>query len=242
MLGQVGVAGLTPTSTDWKEVGKVTLVVGGLIAKSIVLGPEAGVAGGEAVWGGGAAEGAVVLVSAETGELLSNGGSAEAGAALSSRVPHALTGERVAATDLLGRGATEAGAGGSWNVINETPGGSVAQSTPVSCGAARGEMLSGISEADLIQAAGAPTDAASLARAIGGRGGYVGPGSLNALIDNGPFAAHLYEGGPMGHFVVVDGLDQLGRIMIRDPWAGGSTYVMSPSEFLRVWNGEAVFK
>ena len=103
-------------------------------------------------------------------------------------------------------------------------------------------MLSGIPEADLIRAAGAPTDATTLARAIRGHGGYVGPDQLGAVLNNGPFAAHLYEGGKMGHFVVVDGLDQAGRLMIRDPWAGGSTYSMDLAEFLRVWNGEAIFK
>lgn len=46
----------------------------------------------------------------------------------------------------------------------------------------------------------------------------------------------------MGHFVVVDGLDDAGRVLIRDPWGGGSTYTMDLSEFHRVWNGSAVFK
>lgn len=135
-----------------------------------------------------------------------------------------------------------AGAGGRWTTIDETPGGAVAQQTDTSCGAACGEMLSGIPQRELIDRVGAPTSAADLAVGIGGRGGYVGPQQLEALVQNGPFAAHLRDGSRLGHFVVVQGMDDMGRVLIRDPWAGGSTYSMMLDEFLRVWNGEAVFR
>jgi hypothetical protein len=104
-------------------------------------------------------------------------------------------------------------------------------------------MLTGIPQAELIAAAGAPTTPELLAGALGAgwRGGYVG--QLDALVDLGrPFAAELYEfGAKMGHLVVIDGV-QAGKVLIRDPWAGGSTYRMLLSEFERVWTGRAVFK
>ncbi len=56
-----------------------------------------------------------------------------------------------------------------------------------------------------------------------------------------PWAAEFYEGGPLGHYVVVNGFDDAGRIITRNPWRGGSTYKMTVKEFQRVWNGNAVF-
>jgi hypothetical protein len=83
-----------------------------------------------------------------------------------------------------------------------------------------------------------------LARSMGEgwRGGYAGPKQLSALLGLGrPFGAELYEGGNLAHLVVVDGM-QAGQMLIRDSWAGGSTYRMTLQEFLRVWNGNVVFK
>lgn len=129
-------------------------------------------------------------------------------------------------------------------MIGEQSGGAIGQSSSVSCGAACGEMLTDIPEADLIRAVGAPTDPSALARGLGGdwRGGYVGPDQLDALTELGrPWAAELYEGGKLGHMVVVDGAES-GNFLIRDPWAGGSTYQMTTDEFMRVWTGRAVFR
>jgi RHS repeat-associated protein len=135
------------------------------------------------------------------------------------------------------------GAGGGWATIGEKAGGAISQRTATSCGAACGEMLSGISQAELIATAGAPTNVATLAKALGAgyRGGYVGPAQLPKLLATGrPFAAELYEGGKLGHLVVVDGT-KAGQVLIRDPSGAGSTYSMAMSEFQRVWTGNAVF-
>jgi RHS repeat-associated protein len=137
-----------------------------------------------------------------------------------------------------------AGAGGRWATIGEQTGGAIGQATATSCGAACGEMLSGISQAEVMATAGTPTSVAALAKALGAgwRGGYVGPGQLSKLFGLGrPFAAELYEGGKLGHFVVVDGMEA-GQVLIRDPAGGGSTYSMLASEFERVWTGSAVFR
>jgi hypothetical protein len=144
----------------------------------------------------------------------------------------------------LGKGVTKAGAGGSWRTIGERPGGAVGQATEVSCGAACGQMVSGIPQAELIIKAGAPTDVETLARALGKgwKGGYVGPENLPKLFGTGrPFVAELKElSNKLGHLVVVDGVKD-GQVLIRDPAAGGSTYRMVMEEFKRVWNGNAVF-
>jgi hypothetical protein len=137
------------------------------------------------------------------------------------------------------------GAGGKWPLIGETPGGAIGQITPTSCGAACGEMLSGVPQTTLISRVGAPTDATTLATGIGSgwRGGYVGPHYFEHLLGLGrPWIAELRE--PMaklGHFVVVEGKSG-SNILIRDPWAGGSTYVMTESSFLEFWSGTAVFR
>jgi hypothetical protein len=53
----------------------------------------------------------------------------------------------------------------------------------------------------------------------------------------------MHGGGTaLTHMVVVDGLDGLGRVMIRDPWAGGSTYRMLRSDFEAIWTGGVVFR
>jgi hypothetical protein len=141
--------------------------------------------------------------------------------------------------------AIASGAGGAWAAIGEKVGGAVAQITNLSCGAACGTMLTGISQSRLILTAGAPTHAALLAKALGTgwRGGYVGPTQLQRLAGLGrSFIAELYDGmSSMGHFVVVDRITRA-QVFIRDPWNGGSTYRMMLSEFLRVWTGNAVFK
>ena len=140
---------------------------------------------------------------------------------------------------------SQAGAGGKWKTVDELPGGAVAQQNKVSCGAACGEMVSGARQVDIIAAAGAPTDVGSLATALGSewQGGYVGPPFLDDLFNLAdPWIAEFYEGGRLGHHVVIDGLDDVGRVIVRDPWAGGSTYKMALDEFKRVWNGNAVFR
>ncbi|MEE6260115.1 cysteine peptidase family C39 domain-containing protein [Plantactinospora sonchi] len=161
--------------------------------------------------------------------------------------------------DLLKRRATEtgpiravpardpsmAGAGGNWRTIDETPGGAIAQQNDASCVSATGAILSGKSQDDLIDTLGAPAPIDRLPSALGPdwRGGYVGPDALNLLNPRAPWDAELKDPlNSIGHAVVVDGVRPDGRIMIRDPWGGGSSYAMDLDEFLKYWNGNAVFK
>jgi RHS repeat-associated protein len=135
-----------------------------------------------------------------------------------------------------------AGAGGGWRVINETPGGAIAQSHPLSCGSACGEMVSGIAQDQLIARAGAPTSAVALAEEMGDGwlGGELSSGMRSLLENNISWIAQLKEFGSIAHMVVVDGLDEAGNVMIRDPWDGGSTYQMTVPDFESAWTGYAV--
>ncbi|NJQ96528.1 MAG: hypothetical protein HC784_00160 [Hydrococcus sp. CSU_1_8] len=47
-------------------------------------------------------------------------------------------------------------------------------------------------------------------------------------------------GARLGHLVVVDGCDELGRICIRDPW-DGTKYKMEPEEFLQYWTQMGIY-
>jgi filamentous hemagglutinin len=44
----------------------------------------------------------------------------------------------------------------------------------------------------------------------------------------------------MGHFVVVEGTDEQGQPLIRDPW-DGTRYKMETEEFLKHWSQQGVF-
>ncbi|MFO6453474.1 MULTISPECIES: RHS repeat-associated core domain-containing protein [unclassified Aeromicrobium] len=135
------------------------------------------------------------------------------------------------------------GAGGAWPTIGLKQGGAVAQSHPLSCVSACGEMLGGVSQTVLVAKIGAPADAKALAGVMPGKwhGGYVGPEALPALMERGPWAAQM-RGDGIDHMVVVSGKDELGNMMIRDPWGGGTTYGMTPADFSEYWSGIAVFK
>lgn len=51
----------------------------------------------------------------------------------------------------------------------------------------------------------------------------------------------LWEtGAGIGHLVVVDGIDEAGAIVIRDPW-DSTRYKMTQNNFLRYWTTEAIF-
>jgi predicted double-glycine peptidase len=73
------------------------------------------------------------------------------------------------------------------------------------------------------------------------RGGGVGPGSLDALMETGPFIARLKpNSGP--HFVIVDGAEAGGALRIRDPWGPASPGsgqglegLMSREVFMESW-------
>ncbi len=98
------------------------------------------------------------------------------------------------------------------------------------------------------------TSAATLAKALNKLDGMEGWQGIRVSLDdydprrlfntfnrNGSFGAVLARGMNTPHMVVVNGLDNAGRVVIRDP-ATGTRYLLEWSEFLRVWTGEALFK
>jgi len=59
---------------------------------------------------------------------------------------------------------------------------------------------------------------------------------------HGSFMTSLrQEGMAVSHMVVVDGKNAAGRVIIRDP-AKGTKYLMEWSEYLRVWEGQVVWR
>jgi hypothetical protein len=140
------------------------------------------------------------------------------------------------------------GAGGSWETLDERPGGAVGQVNPYSCTSACGEMLSGRPQEEIIDKIGSPAFQGALAKELGPEWSAVavGPGDLHSakvLCDTGPWAADLWNANAkMHHTVVVDGIDDENRLSVRDPWDGGSTYKMAWESFDGVWSGVAVVK
>jgi hypothetical protein len=109
-----------------------------------------------------------------------------------------------------------------------------------------------LKQSELITKLGAPCDAQALAKALGPewKGKPLAEEALNELLAKGKsWAAELreiqtatrYRRLELAHTVVVDGLDEQGSIMIRDP-ADGTSYEMSRADFLKHWNGTAVYR
>jgi len=149
-----------------------------------------------------------------------------------------------------------------WPIHGEVPGTVVRQSQPLSCVSAAGEVLSRgrLTEADLMARIGVPSDAETLARELRETtgqswiGGMISVGgepadTFRVLNDMGqPWGAevlistdvgHIVNQGNMHHMVVVDGLDDLGRVKIHDPWEG-SSYSVELDDFLNHWTEKAV--
>ncbi|WP_013334795.1 cysteine peptidase family C39 domain-containing protein [Gloeothece verrucosa] len=156
-----------------------------------------------------------------------------------------------------------AGAGGRWKTIDERKDAAVIQQvSDISCGAACGEMLlldRGviISQVLLASLTGIPSDVASLARALNNvdseksrswaGGELIIPGAtptqlIQVLNTTGSWTAVLWEAGAkIGHFVIVDGLDDENNVKIRDPQGEGTKYKMELGEFLKHWNRQGVY-
>ncbi len=155
-----------------------------------------------------------------------------------------------------------AGAGGKWKTINELKDPTVIQQeNDVSCGAACGQMLFknqgiNVEQEQLNALAGCPTWSEQLAYAMNQltlcedgewKGGYFKiPLStvrqvFLSLCTTGSWIAELREPlTKMGHFVVVDGIDEQEKPIIRDPW-DGTRYKMEIDEFLKHWTQQGVF-
>lgn len=156
-----------------------------------------------------------------------------------------------------------AGAGGNWPAIEEIIDPAVVkQQDKLSCGVACGEMLlrdRGINVTQVAIAAeiGVPVNCPSLARGLnlfslessllweGGPLAIIGATQsqlFNTLNTTGSWAAMFWElGVSIGHIVVVDGINNSGYVLVRDPWQG-SRYKMEIYDFMLYWNEQGVFE
>jgi hypothetical protein len=148
------------------------------------------------------------------------------------------------------------GAGGNWLRKNERPDPRVVkQYNTLACGPASAEMIlkdRGISfdqraiAKQLKQLPVYPFELAHELLSLDPQGQWVAntvdPSSFNALNNRAPWAALFYEqGAKTGHIVVVDGVDALGDVRIRDPW-DGTMYEMTISDFMDAWTWEAIYR
>ena len=152
------------------------------------------------------------------------------------------------------------GAGGKWPVINEIAEPSVIQQVNrLSCGQACVRMILSDRKINVSQEVIAkilgdgPTYEGQLARALqkldtSDSGTWMGAGvdpdhiaSIYGLNSTGSWVAQLWDrGNKIGHWVVVDGTDDAGLILIRDPWEA-TKYKMDFTDFQQTWNGYAVW-
>ena len=155
------------------------------------------------------------------------------------------------------------GSGGFWNTIDDAVDPSVVcQLNPGSCGPACGAMLlrgtgnpAAQSAIALRQGAVMSDSAARLANAmneLAGTSGVWKGGFINVITNprrvfsvlnrNGSFATTLRtQSMKVSHMVVVDGLDDAGRVIIRDP-STGTRYLMNWDDFVKVWEGKSVYR
>lgn len=149
-------------------------------------------------------------------------------------------------------GTAMVGKGGDWPVLNERSSLDVVrQASDDSCVAAVGEMLSqgALKQADLYN--GMVTIPEKLADVLGPgwKGGLIPERNIEKAFDifvgsERPWGAELrdefYHRVGMGHMVVVDGIDEAGDVMIRDP-QHGTRYEMTRETFMKHWSHRAVF-
>jgi filamentous hemagglutinin len=155
------------------------------------------------------------------------------------------------------------GAGGLWNTIDEVVDPAVVrQLNGGSCGPSCGAMLlratgnpAAQSAIALRQGAVMSDNASRLAGAMNDlagtpgiwKGGFIDvftnpTGTFGVLSRNGSFATTLRTPAmKVSHMVVVDGLDDVGRVLIRDP-AGVTRYLMNWDDFIKVWEGQSVYR
>lgn len=66
--------------------------------------------------------------------------------------------------------------------------------------------------------------------------------SFYALNKTGSWNAMMWDSGSsVGLWVVVNGVDDAGRVIVSDPFNGGQ-YKMDVDKFKEVWNGHAFYK
>ena len=144
------------------------------------------------------------------------------------------------------------GKGGDWPVLDERPSPDVVrQTSDDSCVAAVGEMLSKgtLKQADLYNQMVTIPEKLADVLGLDWKGGLIPERNIEKAFDifvrsERPWGAELrdefYHRVGMGHMVVVDGIDEAGDVMIRDP-QHGTRYEMTRETFMKHWSHRAVF-
>ena len=163
----------------------------------------------------------------------------------------------MAQSNIVNEKQKKMGAGGYWKTIGEKKDSLVVrQITTTSCVSAVGEMILkergfSVTQKQILATIGEYSTTVALARFLNEidkpidnekwHGIIVEAEDFHAILKKGIFGAVFHEGKPLGHLVLVDGLDNKGRVRIKDPW-DGTSYKMEEAEFLRVWSGELIFR
>lgn len=138
------------------------------------------------------------------------------------------------------------GAGGNWERIGEKFDSSVIKrADSLACVSAVGEMLLrsrdfGISQTEIAKFIGKPANSEKLAEYFNSLeisendwiGGFFDVKYLEKIIATGTWGAVLREGSPLGHMVLVEGIDRNGLIKIKDPF-DQTSYRMPKRTFLQ---------
>lgn len=147
--------------------------------------------------------------------------------------------------------AAPVGKGGDWMVLNERPSPDVVmQLRPDSCVAACGEMLSNgaLKQESIIEAVSTTPEALAPLLGPEWKGGFI-RGEREKILDlllsgkqswGAELRDEFYHDVRMGHMVVVDGLNEAGNIMIRDP-QDATRYEMTKQAFLHHWSNRMLF-
>lgn len=145
----------------------------------------------------------------------------------------------------------KAGKGGDWPVLNERPSPDVVQQmTPDGCVAAVGEMLSEGRFGQLELYPEVNTMPEELARKLGPEwtSKFVNDkeSAFTELHRRGkPWGAELHDTFfhriRMGHMVVVEGIDEVGNVVIRDP-QDATRYEMTRHHFMEYWTARGVWR
>ncbi len=136
--------------------------------------------------------------------------------------------------------------GNRYVIIDEQAGGATLQTGEESCWAACIEMITNgrLKQADLIAKYGENAKTPERVQAILGPDWVAGVPEATGLTDEqlvdalselfGPWIARMGSSSKLGHYVIVDGVDDAGLVMIRDP-AQGTSYRMAMADFLLEW-------
>ncbi len=138
------------------------------------------------------------------------------------------------------------GAGGYWKTIGEKIDKSIVkQFNSLACVPAVGEMLLKergiiIDQKEIAKFTGIPVNSEKLADYLnslnisekGWLGGFFDVKYFDKIVSTGTWGAVLREGNPLGHLVMVTGIDKKGLITINDPF-DQTSYRITKTEFLK---------